>query len=384
MTETARPIGRVHVVGAGPVGLFLAALLQSIDGQPVRLYERRAEYTRTRMVSLADVPRRRLDRELQGGHDRRAGRRGDLRAGRARDAAGLPAHRSPPTCARCSTSGRAGSSRSTRSSSTLSELIDARATGTVERVAGERHRRRGARDAGAGRHPRRLHRHPVAAARPPAPGRRPSTCAAGTRMRFRLEYALVVTFLYGQHYACNEYCKYYKNVENPDYKFIPAVHRTFYDGSISHVTGIISDQPRRSSRRCRRRSTARGCASSFPSVAAVDGPVHRQGQGGDPRRARRRPRDHADPARRLPRPERDEPALARVGRRPPAGRRRRSSCSGTRRSARRTSSRSRWASSARSSWPATSPTATCRSTRCSTATRRSCTSSGCGSTCAPR
>ncbi len=44
--------------------------------------------------------------------------------------------------------------------------------------------------------------------------------------RFRLEYALVVTFLYDQHYVCNEYCKYYKNVENADYKFIPAVHRT--------------------------------------------------------------------------------------------------------------------------------------------------------------
>ena len=28
----------------------------------------------------------------------------------------------------------------------------------------------------------------------------------------RLEYALVITFLYGQTYECNEYCKYYKNV----------------------------------------------------------------------------------------------------------------------------------------------------------------------------
>ena len=56
----------------------------------------------------------------------------------------------------------------------------------------------------------------------------------------RLEYALVVTFLYDQHYDCNEYCKYFKNVENPEYKFIPAVQRTFYDGSISHVTGIIT------------------------------------------------------------------------------------------------------------------------------------------------
>ena len=53
LSLTPRPEGRVHVVGAGPVGLFLAALLQSVDGYTVRLYERRPEYTRTRMVSLA-------------------------------------------------------------------------------------------------------------------------------------------------------------------------------------------------------------------------------------------------------------------------------------------------------------------------------------------
>ena len=56
----------------------------------------------------------------------------------------------------------------------------------------------------------------------------------------RLEYAIVVTFLYGQHYVCNEYCKYYKNIDNVHYKFIPAVDRTSYDGSISHVTGIVN------------------------------------------------------------------------------------------------------------------------------------------------
>ena len=48
-----RPLGRVHIIGAGPVGLLPAALLQEVEGQQVRLYERRAEYTRTRMVSLA-------------------------------------------------------------------------------------------------------------------------------------------------------------------------------------------------------------------------------------------------------------------------------------------------------------------------------------------
>src|SRR4051812_4838893 len=53
MSEVERPRGRVHVIGAGPVGLFLTALLQSVDGQRIRLYEHRSAYTRTRMVSLA-------------------------------------------------------------------------------------------------------------------------------------------------------------------------------------------------------------------------------------------------------------------------------------------------------------------------------------------
>ncbi len=44
---------RIHVVGAGPVGLMLTALLQSMDGLSVHLYEKRREYTRTRMVRLA-------------------------------------------------------------------------------------------------------------------------------------------------------------------------------------------------------------------------------------------------------------------------------------------------------------------------------------------
>ena len=59
-------------------------------------------------------------------------------------------------------------------------------------------------------------------------------------LNIRLEYALVITFLYGQPYDCNEYCKYYKNIGNAHYKFIPMVHRTHYDGSISHVTGIVN------------------------------------------------------------------------------------------------------------------------------------------------
>src|SRR6185503_11535218 len=48
-----RAAGTVHVVGAGPVGSFMTALLQTIPGQRVGLYEKRSEYTRTRMVQLA-------------------------------------------------------------------------------------------------------------------------------------------------------------------------------------------------------------------------------------------------------------------------------------------------------------------------------------------
>ena len=43
----------VHIIGAGPVGLLLTALLQSMEGLSVRLYEKRPAYTRTRMVKLA-------------------------------------------------------------------------------------------------------------------------------------------------------------------------------------------------------------------------------------------------------------------------------------------------------------------------------------------
>src|SRR5689334_7039555 len=44
---------RVHISGAGPVGLLLTALLQSMEGFSVRLYEKRREYKRARMVRLA-------------------------------------------------------------------------------------------------------------------------------------------------------------------------------------------------------------------------------------------------------------------------------------------------------------------------------------------
>ena len=238
MTGRPRPAGRVHVVGAGPVGLFLTALLQSVDGQRVRLYEGRPAYTRTRMAALAhylvadSIESYKADtidgQDVEAIFDpleletRLAYRRtvaGDLRALLDEWSRGfVPVN----TIER-----------------SLSDLIDARGTGTVERVVGTKI---DAGEALAQLEPddilvdstgsRSIMRDQL------LPGD-DLTAADRNTKRFRLEHALVVTFLYGQHYDCNEFCKYYKNLENPHYKFIPAVNRTFYDGSVSHVTGIV-------------------------------------------------------------------------------------------------------------------------------------------------
>ena len=167
---------------------------------------------------------------------------------------------SPRTCGPCSTEWTRGFVALNTIEQALSDLIDARGTGTVERS------------------PPRTDDEAIAMLEPDdilvdctglarccatCSSRATTTARATEHVRFRLEYALVVTFLYGQHYACNEYCKYYKNRENAGYKFIPAVHRTSYDGAVSHVTAS-SASARPSTRRCRRRSTEPGCASSSP------------------------------------------------------------------------------------------------------------------------
>jgi hypothetical protein len=58
--------------------------------------------------------------------------------------------------------------------------------------------------------------------------------------KLRLEYAANVTFLWGRPYACNEYCKYFRNRDNDQYKFVPAVDRIAHDADTTHVFGIIS------------------------------------------------------------------------------------------------------------------------------------------------
>jgi 2-polyprenyl-6-methoxyphenol hydroxylase-like FAD-dependent oxidoreductase len=238
VTLDSRPFsGRVHVVGAGPVGLMLTALLQPIEGVSVQLYEKRREYTRTRMVQLApylvadSVETYETDvidgdsiaalfdpEELADGIAFRQSLPSDLM--------GLLREWSLGFCPL------------NEIERSVSDLIDERVSYPVQRSSAVVT----ADDAISMIEPGSilidctgsnslLRDHLTTGA--------DDVDSHANTLKVRLEYALVITFLYGQHYACNEYCKYYKNIENAHYKFIPMVHRTHYDGSVSHVTGIV-------------------------------------------------------------------------------------------------------------------------------------------------
>ena len=232
---------RVHILGAGPVGLMLAALLQSVRGYSIRLYEKRPAYTRTRMVRLASYV---VAESLASYHADRI------------DGENVEAIFDPEELAEQLTFRQ--SIRSDLMSllqewtrgfcplntieQSLSRLLEGGGPSTVERVAGpvtvdQAIALAGPQDllidcTGC----KSLLRDHLA---PPA---EPRTAEPNT-LCIRLEYAVVITFLYGQHYACNELCKYHKNVDNTEYKFIPAVDRTCFDGDISHVTGIVNISP---------------------------------------------------------------------------------------------------------------------------------------------
>ena len=239
VTLGSRPFnGQVHVIGAGPVGLMLTALLQSIEGVSVHLYEKRREYTRTRMVQLApylladSVETYRAD-AIDGDSIGALFDPEEL-------ADGIAFRQSLPSdlmvLLREWSLGFCPLNEIERS---VSDLIDERPSNPVRRTSAVVT----ADDAIAMLEPgsilidctgsNSLLRNHLTT------GDDDVEAKANT-VKVRLEYALVITFLYGQPYDCNEYCKYYKNIENAHYKFIPMVHRTHYDGSVSHVTGIVN------------------------------------------------------------------------------------------------------------------------------------------------
>jgi 2-polyprenyl-6-methoxyphenol hydroxylase-like FAD-dependent oxidoreductase len=235
--QTLPSNARVHVVGAGPVGLLLTALLQSVEGFSVRLYEKRHEYTRTRMVQLApyvvadSVESYRTD-SIDGDSVEAIFDPPELEQGLAfRQAI-------PSDLMTLLDNWALGFCPLNSIERSISDLIDARGSSAVERTAAVVT----AEDAIAMLGPgdilidctgsNSLLRDHLTTGFGEVNG-------GANTVKIRLEYALVITFLYGQPYDCNEYCKYYKNIENAHYKFIPMVHRTHYDGSVSHVTGIV-------------------------------------------------------------------------------------------------------------------------------------------------
>jgi len=240
-TEFARSGGRVHVLGAGPVGLLTAALLQSVDGYSVRLYEKRREYTRKRMVQLSNYL---VARSVESYCV-------DYIDGENVEAVFDPQELDESLASRQSmpkdvsellhrwTLGFCPLNDIERS---LSDLIDARGMDNVERVAALVT----PEDAMSMLEPGDIMIDCTGARSLLRDHLLPDTVAEGTNantVNIRLEYAIVITFLYGQAYDCNEFCKYHKNAGNPTYKFIPAVGRTYYDGAVSHVTGIVSITP---------------------------------------------------------------------------------------------------------------------------------------------
>ena len=229
---------RAHVVGAGPVGLLLTALLQSMEGYSVHLYEKRREYTRTRMVKLA--PYLVADSVASYCTDYIDEESVAAIFDPPELVAGLAFRQSiPPDLMALLRVWAQGFVPLNTIEHSLSELIDSRHTQAVERTTAavtEADARAMLApgdiliDCSGSKSLLRDHLVPGPAA----------VDSGGNTFKIWLEYALVVTFLYGQAYDCNEYCKYYKNIENAHYKFIPAVSRTCFDGSVSHVTGIVN------------------------------------------------------------------------------------------------------------------------------------------------
>jgi 2-polyprenyl-6-methoxyphenol hydroxylase-like FAD-dependent oxidoreductase len=224
-------------VGAGPVGLLLTALLQSMEGFHVRLYEKRHEYTRTRMVQLA--PYLVADSVEAYSTDSIDGDSIDAIFDPQELDKGLAFRQSLPSDLMALLRGwTVGFCPLNAIERSLSDVIDARGS-NVERTAAVVT----AEDAMEMLEPgdvlidctgrTSLLRDHLTTDSAEGDG-------AANTLNIRLEYALVVTFLYGQTYDCNEYCKYYKNIENTHYKFIPMVHRIHSDGGVSHVTGIVN------------------------------------------------------------------------------------------------------------------------------------------------
>jgi 2-polyprenyl-6-methoxyphenol hydroxylase-like FAD-dependent oxidoreductase len=220
------------------VGLATAALLQSNDRLSVHLYEKRRDYSRTRMVQLAEYLVADSIESYCTDYIDEESIEAIFEPFELEE--GLAFRKSiPPDLMSLLRQWTRGFCPLNEIERSLSDLIDARTAHPVQRTAAVIT----AQDA-------------MKMVRPgdvliDCTGTKSvlrdllvlsdaSTGEDANTFKLRLEYALVITFLYSQPYDCNEFCKYAKNVDNAYYKFIPAVNRTYYDGRITHVTGIVN------------------------------------------------------------------------------------------------------------------------------------------------
>ena len=240
--DAVRSETRVHVIGAGPVGLFLTAMLQSMEGFSIRLYEKRPTYTRTRMVKLspyltADSISAYCADEIDGDNVAAVFEPSELEQS-------LRFRRSiNPKLFGVLKELSQGFCRLNDIEKAFSDLIAGGGKSPVERIQGSVSLEQALAmlapqdimiDCTGYRSLLRDH------LLPPTGGEADSGSGERNTFMVRMEYAVTITFLYGRPYLCNEYCKYYKNRDNSQYKFIPAVGRIAQDAGITHVLGIIN------------------------------------------------------------------------------------------------------------------------------------------------
>lgn len=236
-TPSSGDVTTVHVLGAGPVGLLMTALLQHAPGHDIKLYEKRREYSRNRMVKLApylvadSLDAYRSD-PLDGDNVEAVFEPWELEEALAFR------QRMAPELRALLTDFTGGFSRLNDIEARLSDLVDRGGVSPVQRISATLT----VHDVHALIQPddividctgcKSLLRDHLVPPWDPAADR-------GNTNRIRMEHAAVATFVVDRRYECNEYCKYYKNVDSPRYKFVPSVERTIYDEGASYVTGVI-------------------------------------------------------------------------------------------------------------------------------------------------
>ncbi len=247
-----------YIVGAGPVGLLTAALLQRTTSKEVVLFEKRASYTRTRMVALSpyllaqevssydvdpfDADNVRAIYNPDSLADLFASKRwipGDVKEF-LRDLGTdyVPLNTIEEAFAEFVSAGRPIERRQENVSiESLDEIL--REGDVVLDCSGRNSLTRdslpsGRRDA--------LFRQ-LAMTKKAHQGRRGVNEWHANTLEFVLEHALVVTFELSQTHVCDERCKFRGNEGNMDYRFLPSIRRTYSSGSKSNVTGVVHITP---------------------------------------------------------------------------------------------------------------------------------------------